>query len=59
MHLGNFLSFNNNLFSLDALLRAQLTEPSQYERVGTPKESDSGGVSNACKFSIENLIKKD
>lgn len=58
MHLGNFLSFNSNLFSLDALLKAQLTEPGVFETGDSPKESESV-CSNTNKFSIENLIKKD
>ncbi|XP_063697896.1 forkhead box protein L1 [Culicoides brevitarsis] len=57
MHLGNFLSFNTlDLISLDAILRAQLTETNVEREENSSKECTS---SNSNKFSIENLIKKD
>uniref|UniRef100_A0A336LRS4 CSON014311 protein n=1 Tax=Culicoides sonorensis TaxID=179676 RepID=A0A336LRS4_CULSO len=70
MHLGNFLSFNNGLLSLDALLKStQYNEQDQRpymnsspDFVESQKESENeslNSTSNTNKFSIENLIKKD
>lgn len=57
MHLGNILNFNNNLLSLDNILKAQFIDRCTQESSSFCKDTEIMST-KANKFSIENLIKK-